>query len=233
MKRSVTIKDWADDERPREKMLVCGARVMSNAELIAIILRSGAGSENAVELSRRILADCGNDLSKLSSLSVQEIVSRYKGVGIAKATAIVSAMELSRRRFVSTESDACLVKSIQTSRDAFNAIRAVLTDLDHEEFWVLMLNKANKVITKLCLATGGIDATVVDIRVLLKKCIENKAVAMVVAHNHPSGNLNPSQQDRRLTSRILNAADLVDIKLCDHIIIGGNSYYSFSDEGEL
>ena len=233
MKKRVTIKDWANDERPREKMIACGARIMSNTELLAIILRSGTGCENAVELSRRILADCNNDLAVLSSLSVQEIVCKYKGVGVAKATAIVSAMELSRRRFVSGRSDVCSVKSVMTSRDAFNELRPVLTDLDHEEFWVLMLNKANKVITKQYLATGGIDATVVDVRVLLKKCIDNKAVAIVVAHNHPSGNLNPSHHDKRLTSRILNAANLVDIKLCDHIIVGGDNYYSFADEGEL
>lgn len=233
MNKRITIKDWANDERPREKMIACGARVMSNAELLAIILRSGAGSENVVELSRRILTDCGNDLAKLSSLSVQEIVSRYKGVGVAKATAIVSAMELSRRRFVSDDKDSVQIRAVVSSRDAFNLLRPVLTDLDHEEFWVLMLNKAGKVIAKQCLATGGIDSTVVDVRILLKKCIENKAVAMVVAHNHPSGNIKPSHYDKRLTGRIVNASSLVDIKLCDHIIIAGDCYYSFSDEGEL
>ncbi len=230
MKAKITMRQLASDEQPREKILTQGAGAMSNTELLAIILRSGADNENAVELSRRILNDCGNDLNNLAAMQVSEIISKYKGVGLAKATAIVSAMELSRRRIVSSGVRA---ESIKSSREAYSLLWNVIGDLGHEEFWAIFLSRSNRVIAKLRIASGGWDCTVVDIRLLLKKCLEYKAVGLIVAHNHPSGNLSPSIQDKMLTKRISNASDLMDIKLQDHLIISRDGYYSFLDEGEM
>ncbi len=230
MAKRLTLKQFSNDEQPREKMLFYGASALSNVELLAIILRSGDGAENALDLSRRILSDCANDLNKLALLQVNEIISRYKGVGVAKATAIVSAMELSRRRIGSSHFQS---EQIRNSKDAYMALLSSLCDLEHEEFWALLLSKSNRVIAKLKLASGGLDSTLVDVRILLKKCIEYKAIGLIVAHNHPSGNLSPSSQDRVLTRKIKSGCEIVDIVLQDHLIIGGDGYFSFLDEGEL
>lgn len=228
--KNTTLKHLPSDDQPREKMLKLGASTMSNAELLAIILRTGVGKENAVELARRVLVDCSNDLNNLAALSVDEIVSRYKGVGLAKATAIVSAMELSRRRIGSLSKQS---EQILSSRDAYTVLWSSMCDLQHEEFWALLLSRSNRVIAKIRLASGGLDSTLVDVRLLLKKCLDYKAIGLIVAHNHPSGNLTPSIQDKVLTSKIKNSSDLIDIKLQDHLIVGRNGYFSFLDEGEL
>ena len=230
MTKRLTLKQFSNDEQPREKMLLHGASALSNVELLAIILRSGDGAENALDLSRRILADCANDLNKLALLQVNEIISRYRGVGVAKATAIVSAMELSRRRIGCSPFQS---EQIRSSKDAYMALFSSLRDLEHEEFWALLLSKSNRVIAKVKLASGGLDSTLVDVRILLKKCIEYKAVGLIVAHNHPSGNLSPSVQDRVLTRKIKGGCEIMDIVLQDHLIIGGDGYFSFLDEGDL
>lgn len=230
MKKKLTLKDWESDDRPREKMVKYGALALNNVELLAIILRSGVGDENAVELARRVLFGCGNNLHRLARMSPHDIIMHYKGIGIAKATAIVAAMELGRRR----EGFIVEAKSvIKSSADAFKNLAVELCDLDHEEFWVVMLSRANTVIEKIRLASGGIDATVVDIRMLLRRVLERNTVGVVVAHNHPSGSLSPSNQDRDLTYRIKQALQVMDIKLLDHIIVGGGSYFSFSDNNLL
>ncbi|MBP3420350.1 MAG: DNA repair protein RadC [Marinifilaceae bacterium] len=234
MSGRLTVKEWADDERPREKMMAVGAVAMSCAELLAIIMRSGDGNENVVDLARRVLADYGNDLNRLAHASPNELMSRYSGIGVAKATAIVSAMELSRRRIGSINSVVDEPLVIRSSRDAYGLLFSFLGDLDHEEFWALFLARSNRVIASERVASGGIDATYVDLRLLLKMALEHKAVSIIVAHNHPSGNLIPSISDRELTNKIKKSSDLMDIRLFDHIIIAsGGGYYSFLDEGLL
>lgn len=228
------MKEWSDDERPREKMISVGASVMSNAELLAIIMRSGDGKENVIDLARRILADVENDLNRLARVSVRDLMGRYSGVGIAKATAIVSAMELSRRRIGSLGCSGSDGLFIRSSKDVYGALYSQLGDLNHEEFWVVFLSRSNRVIAIEKLASGGLDATYVDLRLLFKSALEHKAVSIIVAHNHPSGNLIPSSGDKQLTSRIKRGAELMDIRLFDHIIVaGGGGYFSFLDEGLL
>lgn len=223
----LSIKEWADDDQPREKLLKKGVSALSTNELLALILRSGKAGESALDLARRILADCRYDLNMLARLGMRELMKNYKGIGLAKAAGVIAAVELSRRRPLQTEKP---VHVIHSSVDAYRYIAPILKDLDHEEFWVIYLNRSNRVIDSEKISSGGMAGTVIDIRILFRKALEVKACAIIVVHNHPSGALWPSEQDKQVTERIQEAGEIVDILLHDHLIIGGGSYFSFVDD---
>ncbi|MCC6280770.1 MAG: DNA repair protein RadC [Saprospiraceae bacterium] len=223
------ITAWAEEDRPREKMLLKGKQALSDAELLAILIGSGTFGESAVAVAQRILASVGynlNDLGKRSLIDLQ----KFKGIGEAKAITIAAALELGRRRQLS---DLRERPRITHSRDAFNTIAPMLTDLHHEEFWLLLLNKANEVFDRKQLSTGGMSGTVVDIKMVLKAAIEAGAAAFIAIHNHPSGNLQPSQSDVELTRKLKQSGAIIDLPLLDHLIISERGYYSFADEGNL
>jgi DNA repair protein RadC len=224
-----TIKSWSEADRPREKLLDKGRHVLSDAELIAILIGSGSRNESAVELSRRILGSAGNDLSELGKLSVTDLM-QFKGMGEAKSVSILAALELGRRR--KSPENTTRVK-ISSSEDAFLAIRSVFFDLPHEEFWMLLLNRANQIIRKEFLSRGGLSATVVDPRMVFKPAVQHLACAMILCHNHPSGNLLPSEPDVKITHQLKEAGKLLDIPVLDHLIVAGEKYYSFADQGML
>jgi DNA repair protein RadC len=221
------IRSWAEDDRPREKLLLKGKAALSDAELIAILIGSGSTSETAVDLSKRILQSLNNKLSELGKLSVKDL-TKFKGIGEAKAISIIAAMELGRRR---KESEPEKRQKLTDSRSAFDIFYPHLGDLNHEEFWVLYLNRANEVIGKENVSKGGISGTIVDPKVVFKAAVQFPASAIVLAHNHPSGQLKPSQADHQLTKKLKEAGNALDIPVLDHLIIGDGNYYSFADEG--
>ncbi|WP_339652894.1 DNA repair protein RadC [uncultured Salegentibacter sp.] len=223
------IKSWAEDDRPREKLLHKGKLSLSDAELIAILIGSGSRNESAVQLSKRILASTGNQLSDLGKLSVKKLCE-FKGIGPAKAISIVAAMELGRRR--RTE-EALEKKKITSSSSVFELMQPIIGELYHEEFWIIYLNNSNKVIEQLQLSKGGITGTLVDVRLTLRKALEVGATSIILAHNHPSGTLKPSEADKQLTQKLKTAAQSLDIKVLDHLIVTEKSYFSFADEGVL
>lgn len=224
-----TIKSWAEDDRPREKLVAKGPVSLTDAELLAILIASGSRNESAVDLCKRILASVGNNLSELSKLSINDLM-KFKGIGDAKAISIVAALELGKRRRLA---EATQREAITCSRDAYDILLPLFEDLKHEEFWVLLLNRANKVVRKEKISTGGVAGTIVDNKIILKLAIEALASGMVLAHNHPSGNLKPSQADINLTKQIKQAAQLLEVNLVDHLIVTDHGYYSFADEGML
>jgi DNA repair protein RadC len=223
------ITAWAEEDRPREKMLHKGKHALSDAELIAILLGSGRPGESAVALAQKILADVGNNLHELGRCTLGDL-QKHKGIGEAKAIAIAAALEIGRRRQLS---DLRERPRITCSRDAFQAVAPLLTDLNHEEFWVLHLNKANEVRSRECFSTGGMAGTVVDIKMLFKRVIDAQAAAFIALHNHPSGSLQPSQSDIDLTRKIKKAGEFMDLPLLDHLIVSEKGYFSFADEGML
>jgi DNA repair protein RadC len=223
------ITAWAEEDRPREKMQLKGRQSLSDAELIAILIGSGTVGESAVGVAQRILASVDNNLHELGKRTVKEL-QRFKGVGEAKAITIAAALELGRRRQLS---DLRERPRINSSRDAFNAIAPLLNDLHHEEFWLLMLNKANEVFSRERLSAGGMSGTVVDVKQVLKTALDARAAAFIAIHNHPSGNLQPSQADMELTKKLEQAGRLLDMPLLDHLIVSERGYYSFADEGTM
>lgn len=226
---SLNIKSWAEEDRPREKLLLKGKASLSDAELIAILIGSGTPKMTAVDLSKEILRSVNNDLNELAKRSVKDL-SKFKGIGEAKAISIVAALELGRRR---KEAESVEKPKVTSSRVAFDVLRPHLMDLPHEEFWVLLLNRANQVIRPLQISAGGVSGTVADPKLIFKAAVEHLASAMILAHNHPSGNLSPSPADRDLTKKIKEAGRLLDIPVLDHLIVADKGYYSFADEGEL
>ena len=224
---SFTIKNWAEDDRPREKLLQKGRNALSDAELLAILIGSGSRNESAVDLCKRILSESTNNLHELGKLTVKQLMN-FKGIGEAKALVIVAAMELGRRR---RSQEALEKKKISSSSSVFELMQPEIGELPHEEFWIIYLNNSNKVIEKFPLSKGGITGTLVDIRLALKKALELGATALILTHNHPSGNLNPSASDKQLTQKLKTAGESLDIKVLDHIIITEKSYFSFADEG--
>ncbi|MGB0891208.1 MAG: RadC family protein [Flavobacteriaceae bacterium] len=227
--KKLTIKSWAIDDRPREKLLSKGRTTLSDAELIAILIGSGNRDESAVDLSKRILQSSENNLQKLSRFSVEELM-QFKGIGEAKAISIITALELGKRKQFE---DVIKIPKISNSNDVFKLIQPIIGDLEHEEFWVLFLNNSNKVLAKQQISKGGLTATLVDIRLLYKKALELTSVGIIVCHNHPSGKLKPSRADIDLTKRISKGGATLDIKLLDHLIITEKAYFSFADEGVL
>ena len=227
--KKLNIKDWAIEDRPREKLLSQGERALSDAELIAILIGSGNLDETAVELSRRILSSVNNNLNELGRKGI-EYLKTFKGIGEAKAVAILAAIELGRRR---KEAEVFETQKITGSKDVADFFMPLLGDLNHEEFWILLLDRANKIKDHFMLSQGGITGTVIDVRLILKRALDNGAVSMILCHNHPSGTMRASDADLKITKKIKQAAQVMDISLLDHIIVGQNSYYSFADEGIL
>jgi DNA repair protein RadC len=225
----IGIKSWSESDRPREKLLEKGRSVLTDSELIAILIRSGSREESAVDLAKKILHSVNYDLTALSRLSVKEM-AKFKGMGEVKAITIVAALELGRRR---AEAQVIEKKKITGSKDVVTFFEARLSDLPHEEFWILILNRANQIIKVENISKGGISGTVVDSRLIFKSAIENLASGIILCHNHPSGNNKPSQADIDLTKKLAQAGSLLDVKVLDHIIIAGSAYYSFADEGSL
>ena len=225
----LTIKTWALDDRPREKLLLKGKNALSDAELIAILIGSGSREESAVDLSKRILQSVEGNINKLAKLSVDNLM-KFKGIGEAKAISIITALELGKRR----QLESVLEKpKISSSKDVYNIMQPILGDLPHEEFWVIFVNNSNKVLAKTQVSKGGLTATIVDVRLLFKQALELAAVGVLVCHNHPSGKLTPSSADKQLTEKIKQAGITLDIKLLDHLIITEKAYFSFADEGIL
>ena len=228
--KRLTIRDWAEDDRPREKMLRKGTQSLSDAELLAILIATGNNNETAVELARRILNECRDNLNELAQLTIADLCKRFKGIGEAKAITIMAALELGKRR---KTSDMLERQKIVSSKDLFDLFEPQLVDLPHEEFWLGILNGANKVIEIKRLTQGGSKQTVVDVPMLLKLALEKSAQAIAVAHNHPSGQNRPSHEDEVITRRIKTGCEAIGILLLDHIIIARGDYYSFSDEGKM
>ncbi|WP_421804388.1 RadC family protein [Flagellimonas sp.] len=226
---SFSIKNWADDDRPREKLVQKGSFVLSDAELIAILIGSGSRNESAVELSKRILASVDNNLNELGKLSVNQLM-RFKGIGEAKAVSIAAALEVGRRRRLE---DTSKIVKIQSSHDVFELLYPLIGELPHEEFWIVYLNNSNKVIHKSQLSKGGITGTLVDVRLVLKQALELGAVGIILAHNHPSGTLKPSVADKKITQKLKTASEALDIQVLDHLILAQNEYLSFADKGIL
>lgn len=226
---SFSIKNWSEDDRPREKLLLKGRAALSDAELIAILISSGNLEESAVDLSKRILAKANNNLNQLGKLTINQL-TEFKGIGEAKAITIAAAMELGRRR---RAEEAVKLNKISSSRDVFELMQPILGDLPHEEFWILYLNNSNKITHKEQSSKGGITGTLVDVRLVLKKALEVGATAIILVHNHPSGTLIASEPDKMLTRKLKAGAESLDIKVLDHLIITEKAYFSFADENLL
>ncbi len=223
------ITNWAEDDRPREKLMIKGKNALSDAELIAILIGSGSRNESAVQLSKRILSNFDNNLNALGKLSIKQL-TEFKGIGEAKAISIIAAMELGRRR---REMEAIELKQIGSSKSVFEIMQPIIGELQHEEFWILYLNYSNKVIAKSQLSKGGITGTVVDIRIVFKIALEQNATSIILSHNHPSGKLQPSDADITITKKIKMAGQQLDIPVLDHLIITEKGFYSFNDNGIL
>ncbi|WP_316803936.1 RadC family protein [Pedobacter nototheniae] len=220
------IKLWAEEDRPREKLLLHGKRYLTDAELIAILIGSGNRTETAVDLSKRILAFYDNSLAKLGRASIQEL-SRFKGIGEAKAITIISALELGLRRKETIDDE---IVKITSSIDAYRYLESTLTDLSHEEFWVILLNRSNHILGKYLISKGGQAGTVADPKVIFKIALENNAANIVLAHNHPSGNRKPSDNDLKLTKDMVASGRLLSLLVVDHLIFTNSGYYSFKDD---
>ncbi len=225
--KKLSIKDWALEDRPREKLLYNGAKVLSSAELLAIIIGSGNKTQSAVELAKTILSSCGNDLNRLGKQTVHDLM-QIKGIGEAKAVGIVAALELGRRQKAFSSQQK---RKITSSSDAFECLLPFVESLGHEEFWIIFMNRANKILEIKNISSGGITGTVFDIRLVLKHALQIEAVGLILCHNHPSGNLQPSESDKNLTTKAKQAAQLMNISILDHLIIADGNYFSFADKG--
>ncbi|MDD3858970.1 MAG: DNA repair protein RadC [Bacteroidales bacterium] len=229
MEDKKSIKNWSEGDQPREKLLKKGNDSLSDAELIAILIGSGSVDKSAVELAREILDSCNNNLNLLGKKSVLELI-KHKGIGEAKAISIVAAMELGKRRKLEKAMEQ---KKITSSNIAFEYFQPLMCDLTHEEFHIMFLNRANIIIDSIRLSTGGTTGTVMDVKLIIKQALDRLSQGLIIAHNHPSGNKQPSKADFDITKKIKEAAAIMDISLLDHIIIAGNNYYSFADEGAI
>ncbi len=223
------IRHWSEDDRPREKLLLKGKAALSDAELIAILIGSGSRNESAVALSKRILKSVDNNLNSLGKASISDLLF-FKGIGEAKAITIQAAMELARRR---RSEEAVELFKVTSSQAVFDVMQPLIGELAHEEFWIIYLNNANKIISKFQLSKGGITGTLVDVRLVFKTALSLGAVGIILTHNHPSGTLKPSESDKQITQKLKIAGEQLDIKVLDHLIITETNYFSFSDEGIL
>jgi DNA repair protein RadC len=226
---SFPITNWAEDDKPREKLMLKGKSALSDAELIAILIGSGSRNESAVALSKRILATVDNNLNSLGKLTIDQLI-KFKGIGEAKAISIVAAMELARRR---RSEETAEIKEVTSSKVVFEMMQPIIGELLHEEFWVLFLNNSRKVLSKSQMSKGGITGTVVDVRMVFKMAFEQNATTIILTHNHPSGKLEPSNEDLELTKKLKIAGQQLDIPVLDHIIVTENGYYSFKDNEKI
>jgi len=224
--QKVGIKLWAEEDRPREKLLLHGRRHLTDAELIAILIGSGSKNETAVDLSKRILSFYDHNLTKLGKASILDL-SRFKGIGEAKALTIIAALELGLRRKETTEE---VITHVTTSNDVYKYLHQTFANLNHEEFWILLLNRSNRVIGKFLISKGGQAGTVADPKIIFKTALENNAANIVLAHNHPSGNIKPSESDDKLTKNMVASGNLLGLYVVDHLIFANNRYYSYRDE---
>jgi DNA repair protein RadC len=225
----ISIKSWAEEDRPREKLSGQGRRALTDAELIAILIGSGSRDETAVELSKRILHHYNNDLNKLGKAGISELC-KFKGIGEAKAISIIAALEIGRRR---GDAEVRVPDEVKSSRDGYNIMRRHLMDLNHEEFWIMLIGRSNKVLAKELVSKGGLSGTVADPKIIFHMALQHQASALIMVHNHPSGNLRPSREDLVLTKKIADAGRMLDINVLDHLIITDGGYFSFGDEGLL
>ena len=228
MNEKLNINQWSEEDRPREKMATLGAGALSNAELLAILIGSGSTKESAVDLMKRLLNDCNNNLNTLGKMSIHDLC-QYNGIGEAKAITILAACELGKRRQMETPEER---PDLGTATRIYNHMRPVMQDLDVEEFWVLLMNQNYRLIKKLRIARGGITATIVDIRLIIREAVLCNATQLVVCHNHPSGRIVPSKEDNELTQSIMNACKMMDIHFLDHVIVTDGNYYSYNEEGK-
>lgn len=226
---SFSIKNWSQDDQPREKLRDKGKAVLSDAELVAILIGSGNREESAVDLSKRIMASVNHNLNALGKLSLKELM-QFKGIGEAKAITITAALELGRRR---RGEEALKLNKITSSKSVYEIMQPIIGELPHEEFWIIYLNNSNKVIQKNQLSKGGITGTLVDVRLVLKTALQVGALGLILVHNHPSGTLIPSEADKQITQKLTLAAQSLDIKVLDHLIVTETNYFSFADESIL
>lgn len=224
-----TIREWAKDDRPRERLMTQGPQALSDAELLAILIRTGTPKMNALEMGREVLRASGNDLGRLGRMSVADLMKTH-GMGEAKAITIAAALELGRRRRVDPGMER---RKIITSSDAYEELRAVMADLPHEQFWLLVLDRGNRITDKCMVSDGGMHGTVADPKRIFKEALDRRAAGIVLAHNHPSGQLKPSTEDLALTKKLVEGARLLDIAVQDHVIVTESGYFSFADNGML
>ena len=229
MTERLTITQWAEEDRPRERMMMHGASALSNAELLAILIGSGNAEESAVELMRKMLNDYHNNLNELGKASIEELC-RYKGIGSAKAISILAASELGKRRKEESVKERITILS---SKDVYDCFYPMMCDLPTEECWILLLNQGSKIIDKVKISAGGLSATVVDVRCILREALLKRASSIAVCHNHPSGSIRPSREDDLLTRQVSQAAECMNIRLIDHIILTDGAFYSYADEGRI
>ena len=229
MTERLTITQWAEEDRPREKMMLHGVSALSNAELLAILIGSGNTEESAVGLMRKVLADYSNNLNELGKASIDELC-RYKGIGPAKAITILAASELGKRRKEEKVEERVTILS---SKDVYECFYPLMCDLPTEECWVLLLNQASKIIDKVKIGAGGLNATAVDVRCILREALLKRASAIALCHNHPSGSIRPSREDDRLTQQVNQASQCMNIRLVDHVILTDGAFYSYADEGRI
>lgn len=229
-KHKFSIREWSSEDRPREKMIQKGAGHLSDSELLAIVLRSGSRKESAVELAKRILSSVDYNLSLLSKMNIQELCTAFHGVGEAKAACIKACFELGKRRSLAEIPDKAQLNS---SKKIYELMYPIMADLKHEECWAIYMNSSNRLIEIKQISSGGIAETTVDPRIVLKHAIQYMATALVLCHNHPSGNIQPSDADNRLTKRVSEAAKMMSICLLDHLVICDGKYYSYADQGML
>ena len=227
--KNMTIKQWAEDDRPREKLLMKGRHALSDAELLAILQGSGTREETALDIAKRILSESGDNLGELARKGISDLV-KTRGIGPARAVRISAALELGKRR---NESEVLVKEKITCSRDAYEVLRSAMGDQPYEEFWILVLNKANRVIRKCCISEGGISGTVVDPKKIFKIALDHHGSSLILGHNHPSGNIQPSEADQKITRKIRDSGAMLDIAVLDHIIVCDGNYYSFADEGMI
>ncbi len=227
--RKSGILTWSSEDRPREKLVNKGKNSLTNAELIAILIGSGSVKESAVDLAKRILTQMNDNLIELSKSSIEDL-QRFKGIGQAKAITIAAALELGKRR---REAESLERPSVRSSADAHEILQSVLSDLDHEEIWILAFNQKNRLIRKICISVGGISMSSLDLKVVFRHILQVNATSFILAHNHPSGSPEPSNTDDDITKKMVNAAKIMDVRFLDHIIVGEEKYYSFADEGKL
>lgn len=229
MTEKLSINKWAEEDRPREKMMMHGVSALSNAELLAILIGSGSKDESAVELMRKILDSYDNSLNRIGKCSVEDLC-RFKGIGPAKAITIISALELGKRRKDEKTEDR---KQMRCSEDIYKYFHPIMCDLPIEECWVMLLNQASKVIDVIKISQGGLASTQVDVRCVLREALLKRATSIILSHNHPSGNIRPSTDDDRLTQALFQAAKVMNIRMLDHVIISDGKYYSYADEGRI
>ena len=225
----IPIKNWAEEDKPREKLQLKGKNALSDAELIAILLRNGNRNESAVDLAKSLLNKAEDNLIEVSRMGINDLLE-FKGIGKVKAVTLIAALELGKRR---NESEVICRKKITSSHDAFEIFQSTMGDQAYESFWIILLNKANKVIGKCNISEGGVSGTVVDPKKIFKMALDNHASSIILGHNHPSGNIQPSEADQKITKKIKDAGFMLDVAVLDHIIIGDDRYYSFADEGTL